>query len=123
MNLVYRVFEMPMVARWAPTSYKWKYNPYRMASNKWITGLKNALKVELFHPHWPGWPRGQRKFHREAEGLSDVKEQLNAMPLFGADGQMPGRFCTLTDLRGFRLDCGWHWFWQISKVGYIQLSS
>lgn len=31
----------------------------------------------------------------EAEGLSDVKEQLNAMPLFGADGQMPGRFSWL----------------------------
>lgn len=31
----------------------------------------------------------------EADGLPDVKEQLKSMPLFGADGHMPGRFSWL----------------------------
>ena len=129
--LVYRVFEMPWLQD-GPLlllviNGTMNYNPYKWLQIHGTLLLFSALKRwSYLHPtNWWVFRGRQQHFRpRQAEGLSDVKEQLNAMPLFGADGQMPGRFCTLTKgiLREGKvrvLDCGWfwHWFWQISKVG------
>ena len=31
--------------RWAPTSYEWRYNPYKWPKLKWVTGVKLVLLI------------------------------------------------------------------------------
>lgn len=115
--LVYRVFEMPWLQD-GPLlllviNGTMNYNPYKWLQIHGTLLLFSALKSGVICTLPTGEFSGAQQLFRppQAEGLSDVKEQLNAMPLFGANGQMPGRFCTLTKgiLREGKtraLDCG-----------------
>ena len=43
-------------ARWAPTSYKWSYNPYKWPKINWFAwGYFTPKSVELFHPTKKTW--------------------------------------------------------------------